>query len=46
MTPEPKHAARFDKIWPTVIVASGLGLTAIWISVLGYAVVSVIMWAI
>jgi len=35
----------FHRIWPPAIIALGLGLTAAWISFLGYGLVSLITFA-
>ena len=32
----------FDRIWPPAIIIFGLGLTAAWIALLGYELVSLI----
>jgi hypothetical protein len=34
--------ALFRQIWPPAAIACGLGLTAVWVSLLGYGLVSVI----
>jgi hypothetical protein len=33
----------FQRIWPPVFIGCGLGLTAAWVSFLGYAVVRFII---
>ena len=42
----PAAQPLFHRIWPPAIIALGLGLTAAWICVLGYGLVSVITIAI
>jgi len=33
----------FHRIWPTAVIALGLGLTAVWTCLLGYGLVSLII---
>lgn len=32
----------FDRIWPPAVIALGLGLTATWVSLLGYGLVRLV----
>jgi hypothetical protein len=32
----------FDQIWPPAIIATGLGLTMAWVSLLGYGLIELI----
>ena len=34
------------RIWPTAVVAIGLGLTVIWIAVLGFGLIKIVQQAI
>jgi hypothetical protein len=45
MTHESNTDPLFHRIWPTIVVAGGLGLSAVWVSLLGYGVASLIMRA-
>jgi len=38
----PAAQPLFDQIWPQAMVAFGLGLTAVWICLLGYGLVKLI----
>ena len=40
---EAKSASLFHRVWPPAFIACGLGLTAAWVSFLGYEVVRFIV---
>jgi hypothetical protein len=42
----PAAQPLFHRIWPPAMIALGLGLTAVWICLLGYGLVSLITLAI
>ena len=50
IAPAPVVARRIHRNWPLTTVVIGLGLTAVWVSLLGYflgyALVALVGWAI
>ncbi len=38
-----RSESRFHRIWPPVFIVCGLGLTAAWVSFLGYEVIRLII---
>ena len=42
----PAAAPAIHRIWPVAVIAFGLGLTAAWMCLLGYALVKIIEMAI
>ena len=45
MIHKSKTNVLFGRIWPTAAVVCGLGLTAVWASLLGYVFITLIMRA-